>query len=48
MINLTHICDDCDSEYTIRYDAEKCESDPQMCPFCGSYILDKKGIEDTD
>lgn len=39
MASLHHICDSCDSEFTIKYNEELCEDDPQYCPFCSSYIL---------
>lgn len=39
MSKLHHTCNNCDSEFTIRYDQENCESDPVYCPFCAEYIL---------
>ena len=39
MANLHHTCDNCDSEFTIKYNEEKCEDDPIYCPFCSEYIL---------
>lgn len=40
---LKHKCQECDSQFKIIYDEEKCDDDPHLCPFCGEYI-----IEDTD
>lgn len=39
MANLHHTCDNCDSEFTIKYNEEKCDDDPIYCPFCSEYIL---------
>ena len=39
MASLHHVCDSCDSEFTIKYNEEKCEDDPIYCPFCSEYIL---------
>lgn len=39
MVNLHHTCDNCDSEFTIKYNEEKCDDDPIYCPFCSEYIL---------
>jgi len=49
MATLHHTCSACSSEFTIKYDDEQIESDPQNCPFCGEYILeDMDNIEDED
>lgn len=48
MPTLVHTCDECDSEFQLRYDIEKCEADPQYCPFCSAYILESDNIEDED
>jgi DNA-directed RNA polymerase subunit RPC12/RpoP len=47
MKSLNHFCEDCESEFTIRYDEIKTEDDPRYCPFCSSYILDSE-YEDND
>lgn len=39
MASLHHICDSCDSEFTIKYNEDACEDDPIYCPFCSEYIL---------
>ena len=39
MTKLNHICNDCNSEFSITYDENICEDDPIYCPFCSSYIL---------
>jgi predicted nucleic acid-binding Zn-ribbon protein len=48
MKTINHTCDECDSEFQIRYDVEKCEDSPTFCPFCSSYILDKDEYVDDD
>jgi len=48
MNSVHHHCEDCESEFTLRYDENKCEDDPTFCPFCGSYILDLETGEDED
>jgi len=48
MSNLHHVCSECDSEFTIKYDTENCDDDPRFCPFCAQYILETEEIEDDD
>jgi DNA-directed RNA polymerase subunit RPC12/RpoP len=48
MAALHHICDECGSEFTLKYDETLVEDDPQLCPFCGEYILELDEIEDED
>jgi len=47
---INHYCEECDSEFTIKYDEEQCESDPLHCPFCSSYLfeIETKNDEDID
>jgi hypothetical protein len=45
---IIHNCEECDSEYTISYDEDICESDPQYCSFCGSYIIIEKTFVDDE
>ena len=33
-------CDECGSIFVIQYDTEECESEPQFCPYCATYISD--------
>ena len=40
MASLHHICSECSSEFTIKYDDEQTESDPIHCPFCGEYLIE--------
>jgi hypothetical protein len=47
MATLQHYCDNCDSEFSIRYDVEKCADDPHFCPFCSEYII-QDTTEDED
>ncbi len=48
MASLHHICDDCNSEFTIKYNEEACDDDPIYCPFCSSYILLENDEIQTD
>ena len=49
MATLHHICDECGSDFTLKYDEEQTESDPQNCPFCGEMLIDTDDInEDED
>jgi DNA replicative helicase MCM subunit Mcm2 (Cdc46/Mcm family) len=48
MSSLHHVCNECGSEFTIKYDENQCESDPQNCPFCGEYIYDLDVNDDDD
>jgi DNA-directed RNA polymerase subunit RPC12/RpoP len=40
MTSNQYVCEDCESEFIIKYDEEVCESDPLHCPFCSAYLLD--------
>jgi hypothetical protein len=48
MATLHHVCGNCDSEFTIKYDVEKCEDDPHVCPFCSEYILENETEDEDD
>lgn len=48
MINKKYNCEDCDTEFSIKYDPDNSESDPQMCPFCGSYIIDDDTLDEDE
>lgn len=48
MNSVHHHCEDCESEFTLRYDENKCEDDPIYCPFCSAYILDLEESGDED
>ena len=48
MATIHHTCDDCNSEFTIKYNEEVCESDPLHCPFCSSYILEMDNCDDEE
>jgi DNA-directed RNA polymerase subunit RPC12/RpoP len=49
MATLNHVCEDCNSEFTIKYDEDICEDDPIYCPFCSSYILlESDELQDDD
>ena len=30
------VCDNCGSKWTIAFDPDQCDSDPEVCPFCGA------------
>jgi rRNA maturation endonuclease Nob1 len=48
-MQIKHNCEECESLFKLQYDEHKCESDPQYCPFCGSYlILDDTQSEDEE
>jgi hypothetical protein len=38
MPSIKHSCNDCDSNFIIRYDDRSCDSDPTYCPFCSGYL----------
>ena len=48
MSALKHTCEACSSEFTIRYDENKCEDDPQYCPFCGEYLIETEDFDDEE
>ena len=49
MATLNHTCDNCESEFTLKYNEDLCEDDPIYCPFCSSYILlDSNELQDDD
>jgi DNA-directed RNA polymerase subunit RPC12/RpoP len=48
MTNLKHTCDNCDSEFTIKYDEENTETDPIHCPFCGEYLIEVEDFDNED
>lgn len=48
MATLHHLCDECGSEFKIKYDENQCESDPQYCSFCGEYIYDLEKVDEDD
>ena len=49
MATLNHTCDNCESEFTIKYNEELCDDDPIYCPFCSEYILlDSENIPKDD
>lgn len=49
MTTLNHVCDNCESEFTLRYNEELCDDDPIYCPFCSEYILlDSENIPNED
>ncbi len=43
-----HVCDNCNSEFKIKYDESQCESDPIYCPFCSEYMIETDDYGDDD
>ena len=50
MATLNHVCGNCESEFTLKYNEELCDDDPIYCPFCSEYILLDSGniLEEDD
>jgi hypothetical protein len=48
MATMTHTCETCDSNFTIKYNENEAESDPGYCPFCGEMIIDYEFNDDED
>jgi DNA-directed RNA polymerase subunit RPC12/RpoP len=48
MTSLKHICEACSSEFSIKYDEEKTETDPLHCPFCGEYLIETENYDEDD
>lgn len=48
MKSLHHVCENCGSDFVIKYDDTLCESDPLHCPFCAEYIVDPEEVSDED
>jgi len=48
MTTIHHSCEECGSEFTIKYNENECESDPLHCPFCSAYMLESKKYDDED
>jgi hypothetical protein len=47
-MSVHQTCDNCDSEFTIKYDPEACEDDPRFCPFCGEMLIEFDTVDDED
>jgi hypothetical protein len=47
-MNLHHICDNCSSEFTIKYDKDQVEDNPSFCPFCAEMIVDVEDLNEDD
>lgn len=48
MAAVHHTCDNCDSEFTIKYDEDEAADSPHFCPFCGEMLIDFEKVEDED
>ena len=48
MASLKHTCDNCESEFTIRYEEDSVADSPHYCPFCAEMIVDVEEIEDDE
>jgi hypothetical protein len=45
---LTIICENCDSEYTIKYVKHTVSGDPAHCAFCGEAIEEADEADDEE
>lgn len=45
---MHHTCDNCDSEFTVKYDEEKVADSIKYCPFCAEILVDFEKVEDDD
>ena len=45
---MHHTCDNCDSEFTVKYDEELVDDKPQFCPFSSELLIDFEKVEDDD
>lgn len=45
---LNVICENCDSEFTIKYAKSTVSGEPECCCFCGEEIRDNEEIDDED
>jgi predicted nucleic acid-binding Zn-ribbon protein len=48
MVTLHHICEQCFSNFSIKYDDLECEDDPHFCPFCGEILVETEEIQEDD
>jgi predicted RNA-binding Zn-ribbon protein involved in translation (DUF1610 family) len=49
MATLHHVCDECGSDFTLRYDESQTEDAPHYCAFCGEMMIDvDENYEDDD
>jgi DNA replicative helicase MCM subunit Mcm2 (Cdc46/Mcm family) len=48
MESIHHICDNCGSEFHIKYDSSQCEDDPNFCPFCAEIMIETDFDDDED
>jgi rRNA maturation endonuclease Nob1 len=48
MVTLHHICEECTSEFTVKYDEELCDDSPHFCPFCGEMLVETEEVQDED
>lgn len=45
MAKLKHKCEECDSEFVVKYEENEVADRPTYCVFCASYILDEETEE---
>lgn len=48
MATLHHICDECGSEFTLKYNEDQTEDSPHYCAFCGEMLIDTEDIGEDD
>ena len=45
---VQHTCDECGSEFAIKYDPDTCDDDPQYCPFCAELLIEFDTVDDDE
>jgi len=48
MASIKHSCDNCGSNFTIRFDEDQVEDNPSFCPFCAEMFVDIDELEEDD
>jgi hypothetical protein len=48
MINIKHTCEQCDSQFTIKYDENLTADSPHFCAFCGEMMFDVEQTYDEE
>lgn len=48
MDSIKHHCNECESEFIIKYDKEICPDDPVYCPFCADYLIETEIDEEEE
>ena len=48
MASVKHSCDNCGSNFTIRFDEDQVEDNPSFCPFCAEMIVDIDELDEDE